>query len=135
MLRFKLTTFTSHQMSQGNTLHYEREQNIMILALESDFEVLGMDENDYHEASMFLTPFDDDGKDATKPNDCYSTALADCRSSIQVDNNEDFLEVDTGGEIVPSKVSSQTSVKEGPEKATPPQNIERECSERRPRRI
>lgn len=110
-------------MSKDNSLPHEKEQNIMILALESDFEVLGIDEDDYQETSMLLTSFDEEeGKQENKNNNSYSTVLTECSSSIQMDNGQDFLNVDCDDYIVPAKVSSRITVKKESDDVTPPRS-------------
>jgi hypothetical protein len=105
-------------MSENNQLDYETEQDMMILSLESDFDVLGIDEN-CHETSMLLTSFDEEGKQENKHNSSYSTVLTECSSTIHMGDDEGFLDADRIGEILPAKVSSHVTVKEEPEQSTP----------------
>lgn len=105
-------------MSENNQFHFEIEQDMMILSLESDFDVLGIDEN-CNETSMLLTSFDEEGKQENKHNSSYSTVLTECSSTIHMGDDDGFLDADRIGEILPAKVSSHITVKEDSEQSTP----------------
>lgn len=95
----------------------------MILALESDFEVLAMDENAY-EDQMLLTGYTIE--DTKESNNCsYSTALTE-GSSFQMEGDMDFLGADQADEVTPSKVASSASVKKEHGQSPREENEEKE---------
>jgi len=89
--------------------HQITEQNTMILALESDFEVLAMDENDYQEPMLFAS-FDDT---VTKQqNDCsYSTVLTEGTSVQTEDDDRGVVDTDEANGVKPSKIASNIAAK------------------------
>lgn len=107
------------------------EQNAMILALESDFEVLAMDENDYQDEIHF-TSFDVEPK--KEQNNCsYSTAISEGTSVKTEDDDEELFETKDGEKVTPIKVASNKVIKKtvslSAKETTPKMNDETEDDE------
>ncbi len=90
-------------MPDNNSLNFEFERDDMILSIESDFELMAMQEHEYRE-TMLLASFDDDSKQQRKSHDSHSTALTE-DTSFQADgDDQDFLDLDD----IPATVHSQS---------------------------
>lgn len=87
-------------MPDNYSLHFGFEQTDMLLPIESDFELLAMDEHEYTE-NILLASFDhEDTKQQHRNHDSHSTTLTEDTG----DDHEEFL----GMDHTPAKLASES---------------------------